>query len=80
MRYFAARYLFVRRLFCPSSPAEAFVEHHFLAVMRPAFDEGVAAENFLDLRRRRGIQVQELHVMAGVGLVDGNDIGRVIIE
>ena len=48
--------------------------------MRPAFDERVAAENFLDLGRGRRVQVQELHVMTGVGFVDRRNVRGVIIE
>ena len=48
--------------------------------MRPAFDESVAAENFLDPARWRSVQVQELHIMAGVGFVDRRNVRGVIIE
>ena len=48
--------------------------------MRPAFDEGIAAENLLDLGRGRSVQMQELHVMPGISLVNRDDIGGVIVE
>src|SRR5438445_393749 len=48
--------------------------------MSPAFDKRVAAENFFDLARGRRVQVQELHVVTGVGFVDRRNVRRVIIE
>src|SRR5437899_6591596 len=48
--------------------------------MRPAFDESIAAENFLDPARWRRVQVQELHIMAGVGFVDRRNVRGVIVE
>ena len=49
MRYLAARFTSSSLGVELVGTAVAFVEHHFLAVMRPAFDERVAAEDFSTL-------------------------------
>ena len=48
--------------------------------MRPAFDERVTAENFLDLARRRCVQAEELDVVSRINFVNGNDVRGVKIE
>src|SRR5204863_6831968 len=60
--------------------AVAFVDHHFLAVMRPSFDERVAAKDFFNLVCRRCVQAQELNIMTRISFVNRDDIGGVIIE
>src|SRR5207244_1480417 len=60
--------------------AESFDEHHFLAVMCPAFDECVTTENLFHFARWRRVQVQELYIMAGIGFMNRNDVGGVIVE
>ena len=49
--------------------AEAFVDHHLLAVVGPALGVGPAIEQFPDLGREPP-GVEELEVVAGIGLVD----------
>src|SRR4029450_4783320 len=48
--------------------------------MRPAFDEGVATEDFFYFAGRRRSQMKLLHVMSGVNLMNRSNIGGVIIE
>ena len=61
----------------------ALVEHHLLAVMRPALDVSVCTQQLAHFARRLR-QPQELHVVAGIGLMhrggdDGADVERVHI-
>ena len=58
----------------------ALVEHHLLAVVCPAFNVGVGADDFANVRGEL-VLPEELHVMAGIGLVhacgnDGADVER----
>ena len=63
-----------------SDSAVAFIEHHFFAVMGPAFDERVAAKNFFHFAHGRCVQTQELDIMSGINFVNGNNVGGVEVE
>src|SRR4026207_1517983 len=48
--------------------------------MSPAFDKGVAGEDFFQPCRRRSVEAEELDVMTGISFVNGHNIGRVEVK
>jgi len=80
MRYFVARFTSSSLGLELDGAAESFVDHHFFAVMRPAFDEGVATKDFFYFAGRRRSQMKVLHVMSGIDLMNRHNVGGVIIE
>jgi len=60
--------------------AEALIHHHLLGIMRPAFNVGIAAKDFFQPRGGRSLLTEELHEVTRVRLMDGNHVGRVIVE
>src|SRR5215467_11696251 len=61
------------------SAAIAFIEHHLLAVMRPAFSVGTTAKQFTYLRRCGG-NPEELRVMSRINFMYGGRDDRSTIE
>ena len=48
--------------------------------MRPALHESVAAEYLFEPGSGRGVQAEELDVMARIDFVDGDDVRGVVVE
>ena len=52
--------------------AKALVEHHLFGIDRPAFDINAGAQHLAD-QRRVAVGVFHLHVVPGIGFVDGEN-------
>ena len=52
----------------------ARIENHLLRVVGPALDEGVASENPCHVGCAGGVEGEELDIVAGIRLVDADDV------
>src|SRR5262249_4147677 len=59
--------------------AEAFVEHHLLRIVSPAFNVRTAIQDLANLGRKL-LCIQKLNVVPGIGLMNRDDVHHGSIE